>query len=174
MDMRLEFGLYPKSSNARNPQFPHAVRLDKLLYFTLQPKLDKPMLANDCGSDVSAGAEKDELWDCNHCACHCLNIAVQAALKEPIVERYLAPLTTLARIFSYNQSAWNRFKKTQLQILKREEERIDDERDADYGRDEDCDVVREGHPCLKKCCDCSDSWQHVGTLCTTSSNEHWH
>ena len=32
------------------------------------------------------GAEKDELWDWNRCACHCLNIAVQATLKEPMIE----------------------------------------------------------------------------------------
>ena len=44
------------------------------------------MLTNDCGSDMSAGAEKDELWDWDRCACHCLNIAVQAALKEPVIE----------------------------------------------------------------------------------------
>ena len=30
MDLRLEFGLYPKSSDGRTPQCPDAVRLDKL------------------------------------------------------------------------------------------------------------------------------------------------
>ena len=37
MDLRLEFGVYPKSSDVRTPQCLDAVRLDKLLYFTLTP-----------------------------------------------------------------------------------------------------------------------------------------
>ena len=87
MDLRLEFGVYPKNSEGRTPQWPDAVRFDKLLYFQLEPRLDKLVLTNDCGSDVLAGAEKDELWDWNRCACHCLNIDVQAALKEPMHRR---------------------------------------------------------------------------------------
>ena len=58
MDLRLEFGLYPKSFDGRTAQCPDAVRLDKLMYFRLEPQLDKPVLTNDCGSDVLAGAEK--------------------------------------------------------------------------------------------------------------------
>ena len=107
------------------------------------------MLTSDCGSDVLVGAEKDELWDWNHCACHCLNIAVQAALKEPMVEGCLASLKALASRFSYSWSTWNRFKKTQLKILKWAEERSDDESDANYGGDEDSNVGGEGQPCLK-------------------------
>ena len=91
-----------------------------------------------------AGAEKDEFWDWNHCACHCLNIAIQAALKEPMIEGCLAPLTALARRFSKSRSAWNRFKKTQLQILQRAEELSDDESDADYDGDEDFRCWRRG------------------------------
>ena len=105
MDLRLEFGLYPKSFNGRTAQCPDAVRLDKLLYFRLEPRLDKPVLTSDCGSDVSVGAEKDELWDWNRCACHCLNIAIQAALKEPMIEGCLAPLMALACKFLYSRSA---------------------------------------------------------------------
>ena len=105
MDLRLEFCLYPKSFDGRIAQCPDAVRLAKLMYFKLAPQLDKPVLTNDCGSDVSAGAEKDELWDWNRCACHCLNIAVQAAFKEPMIEGCLASLTALARRFSHNWSA---------------------------------------------------------------------
>ena len=146
MDLRLEFGLYPRSSDGRTPQCPDVVKLDKLLYFRLEPQLDKPVLTSDCGSDVLVGAEKDELWDWNRCACHCLNIAVQAALKEPMIEGCLAPLTALARRFSKSWSAWNRFKKTQLQILKWEEERSDDESDANYDGDEDFNVGGEGQP----------------------------
>ena len=63
MDLRLEFGVYPKNNHSRNPQCLNVVRLDKLLYFKLEPLLDKIVLTNDCGSDVSTGAEKDELWD---------------------------------------------------------------------------------------------------------------
>ena len=108
------------------------------------------MLNSDCGSDISAEAEKDELWDWNLCACHCLNIAVQVALKEPMIEGCLAPLMALAHRFSKNRSAWNRFKKTQLQILQRVEELSDDESDADYDGDEDFIVGGEGQPCLKQ------------------------
>ena len=96
-----------------------------------------------------AGAEKDELWDWNCCACHCLNIAVQAALKEPMLEGCLASSTALAHRFFYSRSAWNQFKKTQLKILKWEEERSDDESDADYDGDEDFDVRGEGQPHLR-------------------------
>ena len=150
MDLRLEFGLYPKSFDGRIAQCPDAVRLDKQLYFRLEPRLDKSVLTSDCGSDVLAGAKKDELWDWYHCACHCLNIAVQAILKEPMIEGCLAPLTTLAHRFSHSRSAWNRFKKTHLQILKWAEERSDDESDADYDGDEDFDVGGEGQPHLKQ------------------------
>ena len=126
------------------------VRLDKLLYFRLQPQFDKPMLSSDCGSEVLAGAEKDELWDCNNCACHCLNIVVQAALKEPMIEGYLAPLTALACRFSKSRSACNRFKKTQLKTLQRAEELSDDGNNANYDGDEDFDVGGEGQPRLKQ------------------------
>ena len=100
MDLSLEFGLYPKSSDGRTAQCPDAVRLDKHFYFKLEPRLDKLVLTSDCGSDVLMGAEEDELWDWYRCACNCLKIAVQAALKEPIIKGCLAPLTALARRFS--------------------------------------------------------------------------
>ena len=37
MDLRLEFGVYPRNSDGRTPQCPDAVRIDKLLYFRLEP-----------------------------------------------------------------------------------------------------------------------------------------
>ena len=37
MDFRLEFGLYPKSFDGRTAQCLDALRLDKLLYFRLEP-----------------------------------------------------------------------------------------------------------------------------------------
>ena len=100
MDLRLEFGVYPRSSDGRPLQSLHVVRIEKVVYFQFEPVMDKPMLNSDCGSNVSAGAERDNLWDWNWCACHCLNIAVQAALKEEVVLECLAPLTALARRFS--------------------------------------------------------------------------
>ena len=121
MDLRLEFGVYPKNSDGKTPLWPDVVRLDKLLYFQLETRLNKSMLTSDCGSNVSAGAKRDELWDWNRCVCHRLNIAGQAALKEPIIEDCLAPLTALAHRFSKSLSAWNQFKKTQMEILNQEE-----------------------------------------------------
>ena len=99
MDLRLEFSLYPKSSDGKTAQCPDAAMLDKLLYFRLKLRLDKPVLTSDCGSDVLARAKKDELWDWNCCACHCLNIAIQTTLNEPMIEGYL---TALACRFSYS------------------------------------------------------------------------
>ena len=58
-------------------------------YFREEPELDKPVLTSDGGSDVSAGAERARLWGWNRCACHCLNIALQAALKEEVVHECL-------------------------------------------------------------------------------------
>ena len=58
MDLRLEFGLYPKSFDGRTAQCPDAVRLDKLMYFRLETPLDKLVLTSDCGSEFLAGAEQ--------------------------------------------------------------------------------------------------------------------
>ena len=119
-------------------------------YFREEPELDKPMLTSDCGSDVPAGAERERLWDWNRCACHCLNIAIQAALKEELVHECLEPLTALAARFSKSRSLWNKFKKTQMNILHQEEERSDDEGEADFEGDEDLEVGGEGEPRLKR------------------------
>ena len=119
-------------------------------YFREEPELDKPVLTSDCGSDVSAGAERESLWDWNRCACHCLNIAVQAALKEELVHECLEPLTALAARFSKSRSLWNKFKKTHMNILHREEERSDDEGEADFEGDEDLEVGGEGEAPLEE------------------------
>ena len=150
MDLRLDFGVYPRSRDGRPPQSLQAMRRHKVFYFKEEPDLDKPVLTNDCGSDVSVGAERDRLWDWNRCACHCLNIAVQAALKEEVVHECLAPLMALAARFSKSRSLWNKFKKTQMGILDWEEECSDDEGEADFDRDEDLEVGGEGEPCLKR------------------------
>ena len=111
MDLHLDFGEYPKSRDGRPPQTLQAMRRMKIFYFKEEPYLDKLVLTSDYGRDVSAGAERDHLWDWNRCACHCLNIAVQAALKEEVVHECLAPLTALAARFSKSRSLWNKFKK---------------------------------------------------------------
>ena len=68
MDLRLEFVPYPKGFDGKAAQCPYAVRLDKLLYFRLEPRLDKLVLTSKCGIDVLAGAKKNELWDWNRYA----------------------------------------------------------------------------------------------------------
>ena len=150
MDLRLDFGVYPRSRDGKPPQSLQAMRRKKRFYFREEHELNKPVLTNDCGSDVSAGAERDRLWDWNWCACHCLNIAVQAALKEEVVHECLEPLTALAARFSKSWSLWNKFKKKQMEILDREEERSDDEGEADFDGDEDLEVGGEGKPHLKR------------------------
>ena len=150
MDLRLDFGVYPRSRDGRPPQSLQAMRKHKVFYFKEEPDLDKPVLTSDCGSDVSPRVEIDRLWDWNQCACHCLNIAVQAALKEEVVHECLASLTALATRFSKIRSLWNKFKKTQMGILDQEEERSDDEGEADFDGDEDSEVGGEGEARLKK------------------------
>ena len=149
MELRLDFGVYPKSHDGRLPQSVQAMRRKMDFYFREEPELDKLVLTSDCGSDVSAGAERERLWDWNRCACHCLNIALQAALKEEVVHKCLELLTALAARFSKSRSLWNKFKKTQMNILHREE-RSDDEGEPDFEGDEDLEVGGEGGARLKR------------------------
>ena len=58
IDLHPDFGAYPRNSDGGTPQCLDAVRLDKLLYFRIEPLLDIPVLTSDCGSDVSVGAKK--------------------------------------------------------------------------------------------------------------------
>ena len=146
MDLRLDFGVYPRSHDGRPPQSLRAMKRKKGFYFREEHELDKPMLTSDCGSDVSVGAERDRLWDWNQCACHCLNQAVQAALKEEAVHECLEPLMSLAARFFKSRSLWNKFKKTLMEILDREEEHSDGEREANFDEDEDLEVGGEGEP----------------------------
>ena len=62
----------------------------------------------------------------------------------------LEPLTALADRFSKNQRLQNNFKKTQMEILDREEERSDDEGEPYLDGDEDLEVGGEGEPRLKR------------------------
>ena len=116
------------------------MRRKKGFYFREEHELDNPVLTSDYGSDMSAGAEGDRLWDWNRCACHCLNIAIQAALKEEVIHECLEPLMALAARFSKSWSLWNKFKKTQMEILDWEEEHNDDEGEPDLDGDEDLEV----------------------------------
>ena len=54
---------------------------DKHAYLETKPSLDAQVLMSDCGSDVSMGAEKDNLLDSNCYAYPCLSIAMQTAMK---------------------------------------------------------------------------------------------
>ena len=52
--------------------------------------------------------------------------------------------------FSKSRSLWNKFKKTQMEILDWEEEHSDDEGETDFDGDEDLEVGGEGEPRLKR------------------------
>ena len=69
-----------------------------------------------------------------------MNIAVQATLKEEVIQECLALLMALAHRFSKSRSIWNKFKKTQMEILHWEEERSEDQGEADCDGDEDFEV----------------------------------
>ena len=65
---------------------------DKPAYLETKASLDAQLLMSDCGSDVSVGSGKDNLLDCNRCAYPCLSIAVQAAMKNWAIEKFLIRL----------------------------------------------------------------------------------
>ena len=150
MDLRLDLEVYPRGRDGRHPQSLQVMRKHKVFYFKEEHDLDKLVLTSDCGSDVFVGAKRDRLWDWNWCACHCLNIAVQAVSKEEVVHKCLALLMALAARFSKSRSLWNKVKKMQMGILDQEEECNDDEGEADSDKDKDLEVGGEGEPPLKK------------------------
>ena len=61
LNKRFDFGVWPKDAEGRIPESEKALRCDKLAYFGMEPPLDRPVLTSDCGSDVSARAEKNSL-----------------------------------------------------------------------------------------------------------------
>ena len=71
LNARIDFGVWPRDVEGRIPRSEEALRCDELAYFGMEPPLDRPVLTSDCGSDVSVGAEKDSLWDCNRCVSLC-------------------------------------------------------------------------------------------------------
>ena len=106
------------------------------MYFGMEPPLDRPVLTSDYGSNVLAGAKKNSLWDWNHCACHCLNIAMQSALKRSCIQKFVEPLVELACKFSMSRSLWMEFKKVQLEMLHLEAECRNNEGDVDFDGEE--------------------------------------
>ena len=161
LDARIDFGVWPKDADGRIPESEEALRCEKLVYFGMEPPFDRPVLTSDCGSDVSAGAEKDSLWDWNCCACHCLNIAVQSALRRPCIQKYVEPLAELTRKFSRSRSLWKEFKKVQLEMLHREVECSDDECDADFDGEEGLSYDAQGKPQGKKVVEVVDTSVHT-------------
>ena len=117
LNARIDFGVWSKDGEGRTPESEETLRCDKLVYFGMEPPLDRPVLTSDCGSNVFAGAKKNSLWDWNRCACHCSNVAMQSALKRPCIQKFVEPLVELARKFSKSRSLWMEFTKVQLEML---------------------------------------------------------
>ena len=67
-----------------------------------------------------------------------------------MVHECLEPLTALVARFSKSRSLWNKFKKTQMEILDREEEHNNDEGEADFDGDKDLKNGGEGEPRLER------------------------
>ena len=150
LNLRIDFDVPPEDAESRIPESEEALRCDKLVCFGMESPLDRPVLTCDCGSDVSAGVEKNSLWDWNLCVCHCLNIAVQSALKHPCIQKFVEPLLELARKISKSRSLWMEFKEVQLEMLHREAECSNDESDADFDGEEGLSCDAEGKPQVKK------------------------
>ena len=104
LNAHIDFGVWPKDAEGRIPTSEEALRCDKLVYFGMAPPLDRLVLTSDCGSDLLARVEEDSFWDWNRCACHCLNIGVQLALKRPCIKKFVKPLVELARKLSRSKS----------------------------------------------------------------------
>ena len=61
LNARIDFGVWPKDAEGRIRKSEEALRCEKLVYFGMKPPLDRPVVASDCGSDVSVGVEKNIL-----------------------------------------------------------------------------------------------------------------
>ena len=92
LNARTSSGVWFKRAEGRIPQSEGAMSSDKLMYLETKPSLDAPALMSDCGSDVSMGSKKGNLLDSNRCAYPCFSIAVQAAMKNPAIEKFLVRL----------------------------------------------------------------------------------
>ena len=89
LNARIDFDVLPKNVEDRFTQSEEALRGDKLGHFATEPPLDRSVLTSDCESDVSARAEKDHLLYRNRGAYPCLRMAVHAAMKSNVIEKFL-------------------------------------------------------------------------------------
>ena len=78
------------------PQSVQAMRRNKGFYLREEHELHRPVLTSDCGSDVSAGAERERLWDWNWCACHCVEHSYSSCVEGGGGTRVFGTLTALA------------------------------------------------------------------------------
>ena len=92
LNARTDSCVWSKSAEGRIPQSEGAMSSDKLAYLETKPSLDAQVLMSDCGSDVSVGSRKDNLLDSKRCAYPCLSIAVQAAMKNRAIGKFLVRL----------------------------------------------------------------------------------
>ena len=56
MSIPKDFCIWSRNAASRIPQSEEAVRCNKLVHFTMEPALYRPVLTNDYYSDVSVGA----------------------------------------------------------------------------------------------------------------------
>ena len=98
LNARTESRIWSKSAEGRIPQSERAMSNDKPTYLEIKPSLDAQVLMSDCGSDVSVGSGKYNLLDSNRCAYLCLSIAVQAAMKNRTIEKFLIRLQSQSSV----------------------------------------------------------------------------
>lgn len=112
--------------------------------------MDRSGLTSDDGNDVSLRTKRDNLWDWSHCACHCLDIAMQAALQNTVIQKSVEPWVDLTWKFSKSKSLWWELKKIQLEVLFQDRESSDDEGDPNFDGDERLYVGRDNKPQVTK------------------------
>ena len=130
--MRLKYGLRPKIPPGHEDDCGEDM-------WQAEHKYDRPCVTTDLGADISAGVEKDGLWDWNRCICHCLNLAVMAGTKEPAVSAALAQMRVLTILMKRSTREWSRFKKIQREWI--EENRCEDAMETDG--EEEIDATSE-------------------------------
>ena len=82
-------------------------------FYMAESHFDRLSITTDCASDVSAGCEKDELFDWNRCVCHCLHNAVAAGLALPDVQDAVGQLRGLGVNMRRSRLALDKFKRIQ-------------------------------------------------------------
>ena len=110
MELRLKFGRPPKTSVKR------ARCGSDREWFRHEEPFDRPVITTDLGSDISAGVEKDGLWDWSRCILHVLHLSVCKAMET--VETALEQLKELGERMHRSGVAWQRFVQTQKIVHK--------------------------------------------------------